>query len=135
MLLVTWPFLCTAVVPPLSSSVITEKEVFAAGDKIMVSVNFRKNSPPPVYNPPSAAEIAARTKPSAIIDITLEDEPPQVIEKTEEIVDIYSEDEDGGGGAKKKSNGGVEGVGTNDVTTVSSGMATNAIFFSLICNQ
>ena len=114
---------------------ITEKEVFAAGDKIMVSVNFRKNSPPPVYNPPSAAEIAARTKPSAIIDITLEDEPPQVIEKTEEIVDIYSEDEDGGGGAKKKSNGGVEGVGTNDVTTVSSGMATNAFFFSLICNQ
>ena len=97
----------------------------------MVSVNFRKNSPPPVYNPPSAAEIAARTKPSAIIDITLEDEPPQVIEKTEEIVDIYSEDEDGGG-AKKKSNGGVEGVGTNDVTTVSSGSATNAIFFSLI---
>ena len=96
----------------------------------MVSVNFRKNSPPPVYNPPSAAEIAARTKPSAIIDITLEDEPPQVIEKTEEIVDIYSEDEDGGG-AKKKSNGGVEGVGTNDVTTVSSGMATNAIFLNL----
>ena len=130
----TCPFLRTAVVPPLSSSVITEKEVFAAGDKIMVSVNFRKNSPPPVYNPPSAAEIAARTKPSAIIDITLEDEPPQVIEKTEEIVDIYSEDEDGGG-AKKKSNGGVEGVGTNDVTTVSSGSATNAIFFSLICHQ
>ena len=102
----------------------------------MVSVNFRKNSPPPIYNPPSAAEIAARTKPSAIIDITLEDEPPQVIEKTEEVVDIYSEDEDscGGSGGKKKSNGGVDGVGTNDVTTVSSGMATNPIFFSLLCH-
>ena len=87
-------------------NVITEKEVFASGDKIMVSVNFRKNSPPPVYNPPTAAEIAAKTKPSAILDLTADDVDYTVVEKSPEpVIDVFSDDENDSGKGNKKKNG------------------------------
>ena len=66
-----------------SSSYVRDKEVYASGDKIMVSVNFKNNS---------AKEIAAAKKPSVVIDIM--ESPYRVIENSPEaVVDIFTDDE------------------------------------------
>lgn len=119
-----------------ASNVITEKEVFASGDKIMVSVNFRKNSPPPVYNPPTAAEIAAKTKPSAILDLTADDVDYTVIEKSpEQIIDVFSDDENDSGKGNKKNkagggqdkNGQDKAAGGNEVSMVTNTVVNGVV--------
>ena len=85
-----------------ASSVITEKEVFASGDKIMVSVNFRKtnekakevtSSSTVASSSAAAAAAAASAKPTVVIDVM--SSPYQVIEPSpQEVIDVFSDDEE-----------------------------------------
>ena len=83
------------------SSSVVEKEVYAAGDKIMVSVNFKSKSNNQNLGIGSALEkdindsnaTAANTKPMVVIDCL--SSPYQIIEPSpNEIIDIYSDEED-----------------------------------------
>merc|ERR1711983_279108 len=70
----------------LFNSSVANKEVYTSGDKIMVSVNFKNAANK------SAAEIAASTKPSLVIDVM--SSPYQIIEPSPEpVFDIFSDDE------------------------------------------
>ena len=83
------------------SSSVVEKEVYAAGDKIMVSVNFK--SKPKKHNTTTttsetfgkdqSASNSANNKPMVVIDCL--SSPYQVIEPSpSEVIDIYSEEDD-----------------------------------------
>lgn len=82
------------------SSSVVEKEVYAAGDKIMVSVNFKskpnKNVISPVKSGKDNCDANATKKPMVVIDCLAS--PYQVIEPSpKEIIDIYSDEDDAGG--------------------------------------
>jgi hypothetical protein len=69
-----------------NSSSVADKEVFASGDKIMVSVNFKNTKS-------AAVEAAAFKKPCVIIDVM--SSPYQVIENSPQpIIDVLSEDDE-----------------------------------------
>jgi len=87
------------------SSEVADKEVFASGDKIMVSVNFRSSNRN-VASPPrrtknrgvgkataiSSATSVANAKPMCVIDIM--QSPYRIIEESpKEVFDVYSDDE------------------------------------------
>ena len=79
------------------SSSVVEKEVYAAGDKIMVSVNFKSkanNTKIPVDKPPKVGgEAKSENKPTVVIDCLAS--PYEVIEPSpKEIIDIYSDEDE-----------------------------------------
>ena len=91
------------------SSEIADKEVFASGDKIMVSVNFRssnRNSSPKRgknknvgMQTSNATAAAANAKPMCVIDVM--QSPYRIIEESpKEIFDVFSDEEND---ARKKN--------------------------------
>ena len=71
---------------------IAEKEVFASGDKIMVSVNFKTNDKSETPKS-SAVKEASSKKPSVVIDVM--SSPYQVIEPSpKEVIDVFSDGEE-----------------------------------------
>lgn len=80
-----------------SASTVADKEVFASGDKIMVSVNFKNNHD---SSKKASKEAAASKKPSVVIDVMAS--PYQVIENSpQEVVDVLSDLEEAADGVKK----------------------------------
>ena len=82
------------------SSSVVEKEVYAAGDKIMVSVNFKSKSNNQGLGIASTLEkdkndlnaAGANSKPMVVIDCLTS--PYQIIEPSpNEIIDLYSDEE------------------------------------------
>ena len=91
------------------SSSVVEKEVYAAGDKIMVSVNFK--SKPKKQITSSSENIgkekkdlnASNSKPMVVIDCLAS--PYQIIEPSpKEVIDIYSDEDDTKNGAASQQN-------------------------------
>lgn len=78
------------------SSEIADKEVYASGDKIMVSVNFRSNRNAAAVSPvkkPRPKNMTVTQKPVCVIDIM--SSPYKIIEASpKEVVDVFSDDED-----------------------------------------
>jgi len=82
------------------SSSVVEKEVYAAGYKIMVSVNFKSKPNKNVISPEKSGkdncDLNATNKPMVVIDCLAS--PYQVIEPSpKEVIDIYSDEDDVGG--------------------------------------
>ena len=81
-----------------ASPVVVEKEVFAAGDKIMVSVNFKRDkktvSTLNALDENRALNDVSNKKPACVIDIM--SSPYQVFEPSpvHETIDVYTDDEE-----------------------------------------
>ena len=100
------------------SSEVADKEVYASGDKIMVSVNFRSNTrnPSPKRSKNKKSHpVAAMAKPMCVIDIM--QSPYRIIEDSpKEVVDVYSDEDESkkkGANNNNVNNGGVAGNNKN----------------------